>query len=135
MPTPKDQLAAAAEQLKLWRQIKSHNNSPIPGPLRQQIVALFECFPVGEIQTTLNLSSSLLYRWLKKPGCEIKVAKPAAIPEFVHLPQTEVSESNNLILELTVGNHCQIRLSGDISVGQLDVFTRNIFMYQQEALK
>lgn len=135
MSKPKNQLAAVAEQLKQWRKTKEYNNTPIPEPLRKQIIALFEFFGVSELQSVLNMSSSLLYRWVKE-SCDV-VKTPVAVPssakdpEFVTLPTAQDMTTGHILLELSLDNQCQVRLSGDISVQQLDVVTRNIFMYQQ----
>jgi hypothetical protein len=131
MLTPQQQLTAAAKQIEQWQQTKPFRNSSVPTPLRLQVLALFEHFAVQELKQTINLSESLLHRWSKlaKSAVENPVAT-AQPPEFVTLPMPETSTSNHLSLELSVGEQCRIRLTGDISVQQLDVFTRNIFMYQ-----
>ncbi|MFT4929554.1 MAG: hypothetical protein ACI8WB_005688 [Phenylobacterium sp.] len=131
MLTPQQQLTATAKQIKQWQQTKEYRNSSVPEPLRLQVLVLFEHFTVHELKQTIKLSESLLHRWSKLAKSAVK--NPVATtqpPEFVNLPMPETSPSNHLSLELSVGELCQIRLTGDISVQQLDVFTRNIFMYQ-----
>jgi hypothetical protein len=136
MPTPKEKLEATAIALKKWRLAKKHRNSAVPQQLRLQVLALFEFFTISELKLALNLSNGVFYRWKSKPGREValptveqpKVYDQAA--EFITLPQSESVSTSNLSLEVTVGKQCHIRMSGDISVQQLDVFTRNIFTSQ-----
>lgn len=135
MSKTKDQLAAIIEQVAQWRQTKQYNNSPIPEPLRQRIIELFEHYPVYELKNALNMSSSLLYRWAKEAGATTKAPVTVQTPEFVALPEVEASTDTTLVVEVAVGQQCQIRLSGDISTAQLDVFTRNIFMHQAGVMR
>ncbi len=130
MTTPKDQLAATAKQLQQWRATKPYRNSAIPEALRQQIIALFEHFPVYELQPALNMSGSLLYRWAKQstaPVISTKTVEPAT--DFVELPTAQIADVGHVCFEFDMANHSRMRLSGDISTAQLDVLTRNIFMH------
>lgn len=141
MPTPKEQLHATAVKLTQWRQAKKHRNSAVPLQLRQQVLALLAYFTISELKQALSLSNGVFYRWKTKLGSPIKpptteqpdVCHQSA--EFITLPQAAEPATNaNLLLEVSVGEQCHIRLSGDISVQQLDVFTRNIFTAQSGGL-
>jgi hypothetical protein len=135
MSKPKDQLATVMAQLNQWRQTKQYNNSRIPGSIRQAIIALFDHYPVHELRDELKLSGSLLYRWAKDSGANQNIAPASSkSPEFITLPKVEAQQDTALVLELAVGEQCQLRLSGNISTAQLDVFTRNIFMHQAGVL-
>lgn len=137
MTNPNVQLIAVTEQFKQWRQAKSHPTAPVPESLRRQVVALAEQFGTGKIKSALALSCSVLHRWKKQlnPNA-VDVETIATVqttdetPEFVVLSNDKPPASSSLVLELHIGNQCQIRLSGDISTAHLDVVTRNIFMYQ-----
>lgn len=135
MSKPQDQLAATVQQLNQWRQTKQYNNSPIPEPLRLRIIGLLDHYPAFELKNLLNMSSSLLYRWAKDAGATTKAPVTVKTPEFVALPQVESSTDTALVVEVALDQQCQIRLSGDISIAHLDVFTRNIFMYQSGAMR
>ena len=135
MLTPQQQLSDVAKQVKQWQQTKAHRNSALPEKLRQQILPLFEYFTNSELQQALKLSESLLYKWAKLAKNTVNKSIAVTHPqEFVALPTSKAKPENNvsnsLSLELTVGEQCKVRLTGDISLQQLDVFTRNIFMYQ-----
>ncbi len=133
MLTPQQQLTDVAKQVEQWQQTKEYRNSPVPEQLRLQALALFEHFTISEIRKTLKLSESLLHKWSKlAKSTAVKSVAITQPQEFVTLPKSEPENpvSNNLSLELSVGEQCHIRLTGAISVQQLDVFTRNIFMYQ-----
>lgn len=136
MQTPKEKLEATAAELARWRQAKKHINSAVPEPLRQQVIALLEHFSISVLKQALNLSNGVFYRWKNKLGQA--VVQPEAVQatvveqpaQFITLPQAEPIISGNLLLEVSVGEQCQIRLSGAISVQQLDVLSKNIFMSQ-----
>ena len=138
MLTPQEKLEATAIELKQWRKAKKHRNSAVPQPLRQRVIALLEHFTVSELKLALSLSNGVFYRWKTKPECAVNppgieqptVYDQAQAAEFITLPQAEPASSSHLSLEVSVGEQCHIRLSGDISIQQLDVFTRNIFMSQ-----
>lgn len=135
MSKPEEQLAATVQQLNQWRQTKQYKNSPIPEPLRQRIIGLLDHYPAFELKNLLNMSSSLLYRWAKDAGATTKAPATVQTTQFVTLSQVEPSADTALVVEVALGQQCQIRLSGDISTAQLDVFTRNIFMHQSEAMR
>jgi hypothetical protein len=131
MLTPQQQLTATAKQIEQWQQTKPHRNSAVPPPLRQQVLNLFEHFAAYELKQKINLSDSLLHRLSKEAqGASKEPVTAAQPPEFVTLSMPQNPSPNPLSLELSLGDQCHIRLTGDISVQQLDVFTRNIFMYQ-----
>lgn len=136
MPTPKEKLQATAVKLAQWRQSKQYINSAVPESLRQQVIALLEHFTVNELKQTLNLSNGVFYRWKTKQGACVKpptAEQPTVYhqpSEFITLPQAEPTTAAGLLLEVSVGEHCHIRLSGDISAQQLDVLTKNIFINQ-----
>ena len=58
---------------------------------------------------------------------------PAQETEFVEFPPTFHQQEQGIALELSVNNQCQMHLTGNISTQQLDVITRNLFMYQSGA--
>ena len=144
MSKPEDQLAAVAEQFKQWRQSKTHNTEAVPASLRQKVLLLAEQFGSGKIKSFLNISTSVLSRWQnqcrpsrtsdKDSATDVIQPQPKT-PDFVVLPNEHSSTTNSLVVEVNINNHCQLRLSGNISSAQLDVVTRNIFMYQNGAGK
>lgn len=97
----------------------------------------FEHFSYTKLKNNLNISETLLYRWSqehKSKGGQLAAQNKEQTQEteFIELPPACHHQDNGILLELSVNNQYQMRLSGHISTQQLDVVTRNIFMYQSE---
>ena len=138
MLSPEKQLIQTAKLVEQWQQAKKYKTSPVPTELREQIIALFEHFSYTKLKNNLNISETLLYRWsqeYKGNGSQLlsQNKEPTQEAEFVELPPTYHQQEQGISLELSVNNQCQMRLTGNISTQQLDVITRNLFMYQSEA--
>ena len=133
MLSPKNQLIQIAKLVEQWQQTKSYRNTPVPAQLRQQIIALFEHFSYTKVKDNLNMSKSLLYRWWQEyQGKQIPTETQPSTQEseFIELPPSCNVQEQGISLELSLNNQCQMRLTGNVSTQQLDVVTRNIFMYQ-----
>jgi len=136
MLSSEPQLIQIAKLVEQWQQSKQYRNSPVPIGLRQQITALFEHFSYNKVKNNLNMSESLLYRWWKEyknEGNQLpsKIPLPSQKTAFIELPPAFDEQKNEVSLEVDLNNMCKIRLTGNISTQQLDIFTRNIFMYQR----
>lgn len=135
MLLPEKQLIQTAKLVEQWRQAKKYKTSPVPTELREQIIALFEHFSYTKLKNNLNISETLLYRWSqeyksKSGQLAAQNKEPTQDTEFIELPPACHNQDNGISLELSINNQCQMRLTGNISTQQLDVVTRNIFMYQ-----
>ena len=135
MLSPEDQLIQTAKLVEQWQQAKKYQTSPVPAQLRQQIMALFEHFSYTKVKSNLNISTTLLYRWsqeYKNNDNQQPSQNKEAVQytQFVELPSACQSQENGISLELSFNNQYQIRLTGNVSTQQLDVFTRNLFMCQ-----
>ena len=135
MLSPAKQLIQITKLVEQWQQAKKYKTSPVPTELREQIIALFDHFSYTKLKNNLNISETLLYRWSqehKSKGSQLAAQNKAQTQdtEFIELPPACHHQDNGISLELSVNNQCQMRLIGNISTQQLDVVTRNIFMYQ-----
>jgi len=138
MLSPEKQLIQTAKLVEQWQQAKKYKTSPVPAKLREQITALFEHFSYTKLKNNLNISETLLYRWsqeYKGNGRQLlsQNKESAQETEFIELPPTCHEQEQGLSLALSVNNQCQMRLTGNFLTEQLDVITRNIFMYQAGA--
>ena len=138
MLSPEKQLIQTAKLVEQWQQAKKYKTSPVPAQLREQITVLFKHFSFTKLKNNLNISETLLYRWsqeYKGNGRQLlsQNKESAQETEFIELPPTCHEQEQGLSLALSVNNQCQMRLTGNISTQQLDVITRNIFMYQAGA--
>ena len=135
MLSPENQLIQTNKLVEQWQQSKPYRNSPVPTQLRHQIIALYAHFTYTKVKNNLNMSKSLLYRWWQEYNAKDKQLlsqseQPVQAAEFIELPSTCNNQEQGISLELSVNNQCKMRLTGNISTQQLDVVTRNIFMYQ-----
>ena len=126
MQNPKKRLATVVKAFEQWRQTRHNSTQITPTELRQQAVSLLEYFSSSHIMAALHISGSNLKRWSQQ-----QQQSTEQVAEFVPLPLVEqpVPAQLNLELlnlELTLGQGCHIRLSGDISPAHLSAITQHI---------
>ena len=121
MQNPEKRLATVVKAFEQWRQTRHNSTQITPTELRQQAVSLLEYFSSSHIMAVLHISGSNLKRWSQQ-----QQQSTEQVAEFVPLPLVVPSVSVQLNLELTLGQGCHIRLSGDISPAHLSAITQHI---------
>ena len=121
MQNPKKRLATVVKAFEQWRQTRHNSTQVTPTELQQQAVTLLEYFSSSHIMAALHISGSNLKRWSQQ-----QQQSTEQVTEFVPLPLVEQPVPAQLNLELTLGQGCHIRLSGDISPAHLSAITQNI---------
>ena len=124
MQNSDERMAATVAAFEQWRAQRPHSTQVTPESLKQQAVALLAHFPSPQINAKLNISGTNLKRWAEQLPAQNQITEFITLPHQPDKPQA--AQSN---LELSFGNGCLMRLSGDISPAQLTAITQSVTAY------
>ena len=106
-----------------WQQDRPYKTAPVPGAIKQQVIALSEHISIKEIAKVLDVPNASISQWIATYSKTANLVVQDA-PTFYALPPETAPASNSpatLELSLRHPNGMLLTLNGQLSVEQLRV--------------
>lgn len=121
-----DELNNLAADFQQWRTIRKYPKEKTPQTLKDRVIKLSQCYSPGQIQATLNLSSSTFNKWRKQLSAITEANDFITLPEVSTPIPVKAPTSTEINVELTCRNGNSLQLSGAISIELLTAITKEV---------